>query len=183
MTYDIAVLVGSLRHDGYSARLAQALLACAPDRIALRTIPIGDLALYNQGLDETPPAPWQVFREAMKPAAGVLFVTPEYNRSIPAPLKNAIDVGSRPYGQSVFAGKPAAVVSQSPGTMGGFGANHALRQSLTFLDMPALQQPEVYLAHADKLFGTGGEILDKSIGPFLTSFMSAFANWVDRFHA
>jgi chromate reductase len=180
MTHDIAVLVGSLRHDGFSSRLAHALTVVGGDRLHLRQVSIGDLPLYNQDFDDVPPAPWTAFREAIRPAAAVLFVTPEYNRSIPAPLKNAVDVGSRPYGQSVFVGKPAAVISQSPGAMGGFGANHALRQSLMFLDMPTLQQPEAYLAHSDKLLGPRGALLDESSGAFLASFMAAFADWVDR---
>lgn len=181
MPHDVAVLVGSLRRDSFSLRLAQALTSLAPDTIALRIVPIGELALYNQDLEEHPPEPWAAFRKSMSKAGAVLFVTPEYNRSVPAALKNAIDVGSRPYGKSVFQKKPAAVVSQSPGALGGFGANHALRHSLVFLDMPTLQMPEVYLGHSGKVLGSGGEILDEGVKVLLTNFIQVFATWVGKF--
>ena len=116
----------------------------------------------------------------MKSYDGVLFVTPEYNRSVPGVLKNAIDVGSRPYGHSVWAGKPAAVVSVSPGAMGGFGANHHLRQSLTFLDMPVLQQPEAYIGNASTLFDEKGDIANEGTRDFMTKFMAAFAAWIEK---
>jgi chromate reductase len=113
----------------------------------------------------------------------VLFVTPEYNRSVPAPLKNAIDVGSRPYGQSVWDKKPAAVVSVSPGAIGAFGANHHLRQSLVFLNMPTMQQPEAYIGGADKLFDASGKITNDGTRDFLTKFMAAYAAWVEKHSA
>jgi chromate reductase len=112
-----------------------------------------------------------------------LFVTPEYNRSVPGVLKNAIDVGSRPYGQSVWSKKPAAIVSVSPGAIGGFGANHHLRQSLVFLDMPVLQQPEAYIAQANTLFGEAGEVNNEATKTFLTGFMAAFADFIERVKA
>jgi chromate reductase len=178
-THDVAVLVGSLRADGFSSRLARALMELAPDRLKLRRVEIGELPLYNQDLDETPPRAWQDFRDAVRPAHAVLFVTPEYNRSVPAPMKNAIDVGSRPYGKSVFDRKPAAVASQSPGAMGGFGANHAIRQSLVFLNMPVLQQPEVYFARAGDQFDDKGELTNEDTKKFLATFMQAFADLID----
>ncbi|MEO6093476.1 MAG: NAD(P)H-dependent oxidoreductase [Novosphingobium sp.] len=181
MAHDVAVLVGSLRTDSFSLRLAQALTRLAPDTIAPRIVPIGELALYNQDLEEEAPEPWTAFRQSMVKADAVLFVTPEYNRSVPAALKNAIDVGSRPYGKSVFEKRPAAVVSQSPGALGGFGANHALRHSLVFLDMPTLQMPEVYLGHSAKVLGPDGEIRDEQVKALLTKFIEAFAAWVGRF--
>ena len=108
----------------------------------------------------------------------VLFVTPEYNRSVPGVLKNAIDVGSRPYGKSAWDGKPGAVVSVSPGAIGGFGANHHLRQSLVFLNMPAMQQPEAYIGGADKLFDASGKLTNDGTREFLQKFMAAFAAWI-----
>jgi chromate reductase, NAD(P)H dehydrogenase (quinone) len=177
--HDVAVLVGSLRKDGFSSRLADALSGLAPERLSLRRVAIGDLPLYNQDLDETPPKPWKDFRQSVGQAAAVLFVTPEYNRSVPAPMKNAIDVGSRPYGKSVFGGKPAAVASQSPGAMGGFGANHAIRQSLVFLNMPTMPQPEVYFARSGDQFDEKGALTNDGTKTFLASFMQAFADWVD----
>ena len=179
-TYDVAVLVGSLRKDGYSSRFASVLSELSPPHISCRIVGIGDLPLYNQDLDDTPPEPWETLRQSIRGAAAVLFVTPEYNRSVPGVLKNAIDIASRPYGQNVFDGKPAAIVSQTPGTMGGFGANHALRQSLVFLNMPTLPQPEVYLANVASMFDDTGALTNDATRSFLASFMQSFAEWIDR---
>jgi chromate reductase len=177
----VAVLVGSLRKDSLNRKAADALTALAPAGLAFERIEIGDLPLYNPDLDtpgETPVA-WTRFRDQMRPAAAVLFVTPEYNRSVPAALKNALDVGSRPYGASVWSGKPAAVMSVSPGAIGGFGANHHLRQSLVFLDMPPLQQPEAYVSHAADLFGSDGGLVSDGTRKFFQSFVDAFAAWIE----
>jgi len=179
-TYDIAVLVGSLRKDALSRRTALALAKLAPPSLKLKITEIGDLPLYNQDLDVAPPASWVAFRIAIKAAKGVLFVTPEYNRSVPAPLKNAIDIGSRPYGQSAWSGKPGAVVTISPGALGGFGANHHLRQSLVFLDVPVLQQPEAYLGGVGNWFDEAGALKDAAAGEFLKKFIDAYARWVER---
>jgi len=185
--YDIAVIVGSLRKGAFSRHTAHALAALAPKSLALSIVEIGDLALYNQDLDAAPPAappaPWNAFRSRIKAAKGVLFVTPEYNRSVPGALKNAIDVGSRPYGASAWAGKPAGVVSISPGVIGAFGANHHLRQMLVFLDMPVMQQPEAYLGGVGKWFDADGKLIDKSAEEFLQKFIDAYAKWVARFAA
>lgn len=176
---NIAVLVGSLRKGSLSRQLAKALVAMAPASLKLSIVEVGDLPLYNADLEtESPPAPWTRFRGEVAKCDAVLFVTPEYNRSVPAPLKNAIDVGSRPYGSSVWSGKPGAVVSVSPGAMGGFGANHHLRQSLVFLDVPVLQQPEAYIGGADKLFDAEGGLTNSSTRDFLARFLEAFERWV-----
>jgi chromate reductase len=178
---DVAILVGSLRPEGYSNRLARALIGLSPERLAPHIVAIGDLPLYCEDLEKSPPAAWVRFRDTVRASRAVLFVTPEYNRSIPGGLKNAIDVGSRPYGQSVFFGKPAAVVSQSPGAVGGFGAHHALRQTLVFLDMPVLQQPEMYISHSNELFDEQGAVKTEATRTFLSGFMTSFAGWIDRF--
>jgi chromate reductase len=159
---------------------AHALMTLAPASLAPEIVEIGQLPLYNQDLDQTPPAEWQAFRARIRAADAILFVTPEYNRSVPGVLKNAIDVGSRPHGQSVWAHKPAAVMSVSPGAIGGFGANHHLRQSFVFLDMPAMQQPEAYIGHATSLFDANGELANEGTRDFFRSFMTAFAAWIDR---
>jgi chromate reductase len=177
--YKIAVLIGSLRKEAFSRKTANALIALAPNTLSLEIINIGELPLYNQDLDELPPDQWKLFREQLKAFDGVLFVTPEYNRSVPAVLKNAIDVGSRPYGKSVWDGKPGAVVSVSPGSAGGFGANHHLRQSLVFINVPAMPQPEAYIGGAAKLFDDSGKLINESTTQFLRTFMEAFAKWVD----
>jgi chromate reductase len=176
---NVCVLVGSLRKASFNAMLANALISLAPSSLQLDIVEIGQLPFYNQDLDtDAPPAPWTAFRQRIKAADAVLFVTPEYNRSVPAVLKNALDVGSRPYGSSVWDRKPGAVVSSSPGAIAAFGANHHLRQSLVFLNVPTLQQPEAYLSHVDKLFDEQGKLVSDGTGKFLQQFMQAFANWV-----
>jgi chromate reductase, NAD(P)H dehydrogenase (quinone) len=180
--YDVAVIVGSLRKGSYNRMMAHALAALAPPSLKLEIVEIGALTLYNQDQDEDidPPAAWTAFRERVRPADAVLFVTPEYNRSVPAPLKNAIDVGSRPYGKSVWDGKPAAIMSVSPGAIGAFGANHHLRQSLVFLNMPPLQQPEAYIGGAGNLFDAEGKLTNSGTADFLKKFMQAFAAWIEK---
>ena len=179
-SYRVAVIVGSLRKASLSRKLAQALVRAAPPALAFDTVEIGELPLYNDDLELDAPPAWTRFREDVRACDGVLFVTPEYNRSVPGCLKNALDVGSRPYGQSVFSGRPAAVVSQSPGGMGGFGANHAIRQSLVFLDMPVLQQPEAYIANSAQLFDDEGGVNEERTKAFLASIMDAYAAWLAR---
>jgi chromate reductase len=173
----VAVFVGSLRKDSINRKVAKALAELAPSSLDLEIVEIGNLPLYNQDAEANPPAEWTAFRERVKASDAVLFVTPEYNRSVPAVLKNALDVGSRPYGQSVWNGKPGAVVSASPGGIGGFGANHHLRQSLVFLNVPALQQ-EAYIGGADKLFDASGKLVNEGTSKFLSGFMQAFADWI-----
>ncbi|HCD83810.1 MULTISPECIES: NADPH-dependent FMN reductase [Rhizobium/Agrobacterium group] len=182
-SFNVAVLVGSLRKGSFNRQIAQALIGLAPANLKGEIVEIGDLPLYNPDLDEgTPPAAWTVFRDKVRPFDAVLFVTPEYNRSVPAALKNALDVGSRPYGQSVWSGKPGAVVSCSPGGLSAFGANHHLRQSLVFLDVPTLQQPEAYIGHVGDLLDTEGELTNPDTKKFLTGFTAEFATWIDRNH-
>ncbi len=176
--HDVAVLVGSLRKDSINRHLANTLVTLAPGTLKLSIVEIGQLSFYNQDEDDKPPASWSVFRARIKAADAVLFVTPEYNRSVPAVLKNALDVGSRPYGQNVWSGKPGAVVSASPGVIGGFGANHHLRQSLVFLNVPAMAQPEAYIGGADKLFDMNGELLNDGTRTFLRGFCHAYAAWI-----
>ena len=180
--YNVAVLVGSLRKDSINRKVAHALAQLAPANLKLNIVEIGELALYNEDIDITPaPVPYTTFRDQVRPADAVLFVTPEYNRSVPGALKNAIDVGSRPYGQSVFSGKPGAVISVSPGAIGGFGANHHLRQSLVFLNVPCMQQPEAYLGGAGDVFDASGKLAEKT-RPFLQKFIDEFAQWVEQQH-
>jgi chromate reductase len=172
------VLVGSLRRQSINRKLALALVALAPSSLKLQIVEIGALALYNQDLDADPPAAWTEFRERIRASDAVLFVTPEYNRSVPGVLKNALDVGSRPYGKNTWSKKPGAIVSASPGAIGGFGANHHLRQSLVFLDVPAMQQPEAYVGGADKLFDESGQLSHESTRGFLQHFLESFARWI-----
>ena len=178
---DVAVLVGSLRKESINRKVANALVELAPAPLRLDFVEFGDLPFYNEDIEKDPPQQWTRFRERIRGADAVLFVTPEYNRSVPAALKNAIDVGSRPYGKSAWKGKPGAVISASPGSVGGFGANHHLRQSLVFLDIPAMPQPEAYLGGADKLFDADGRLANDGTRKFLQSFMQAFTAWIGKF--
>jgi chromate reductase len=180
-TRDVAVLIGSLRKESFTRKIARALMELAPPVLRLGIVEIGQMPLYNQDLDTAaPPAEWVSFRDSMRPVQAVLFATPEYNRSVPGALKNAIDVGSRPYGKSVWDRKPAGIVSVSPGALGGFGANHHLRQSLVFLNMPPLQMPEAYIGGADRLFDVDGKLTNSSTRDFLGRYMQAFAAWVEK---
>src|SRR5271157_2418978 len=179
-TRDVAVFVGSLRKESFNRKLANALIAMAPAPLKLEIVEIRQLPLYNQDDDANPPAASVAFKARVQKADAVLFLTPEYNRSVPGVLKNAIDVASRPYGKSAWDGKPGAVISLSPGAIGGFGANHHLRQSLVFLNVPAMQQPEAYIGHAAKLFDEGGKLIDDSARDFLSKFLQAFAQWIER---
>ena len=177
--YSVAVIVGSLRKLGLSKMTANALVGLAPDNLSFEFLEIGQLPLFNQDLEENPPQKWVDFREKLRPFDAVLFVTPEYNRSLPAALKNALDVGSRPYGHSVWNGKPAAIVSVSPGGIAGFGANHHLRQSLTFLNVPAMAQPEAYIGAAHTLFDESGALIADGTKTFFGSIMTAFGAWIE----
>ena len=179
MPRDIAVLVGSLRTGSLTRMAANALAGLAPETLRLEIVEIGALPLYNQDLDTDPPPPWTTFRERVRAADGVLFVTPEYNRSIPAALKNAIDVGSRPYGASVWDGKPGAVASVSPGAIGGFGANHAVRQAVVFLNVPMMPAPEAYWGQAGTFFDDAGALVNDATRKVMTRFIQAYAGWVE----
>ncbi len=180
MSRKVAVLVGSIRKESFSRKIALALAELTKGKLDLEIVDIAGVSFFNQDLEANPPADWVALRNKIKAADAVLFVTPEYNRSLPGVLKNAIDVASRPYGQSVFDGKPAAVISNSPGAIGGFGAHHHLRQTLAFLNTPVLQQPEAYLGGVGKWFDESGKLTDESAKGFLGKFGDAFAAWIEK---
>lgn len=175
----IAILVGSLRKESLNRKIAKTLIELGSSTLDMEILEIGQLPLYNEDEDKTPPASWVDFRNKLKECDGVLFVTPEYNRSVPGALKNAIDVGSRPYGQSAFDGQPGAIVSGSPGAIGGFGANHHLRQSLVFLNVPCLQQPEAYVGDIGNLFDENDKMKNEKTREFLNNFIKVYTKWVD----
>ncbi len=177
---DIVVIVGSTRANSFSGMVANALAEVAPEGLNLEQVPIAHLPLYNQDLDENPPAEWVTFKERVQKADGVIFVTPEHNRSMPAALKNALDVASRPYGHNAWNGKPGLVVSQSPGAIGGFGANHHVRQCLAYLNDLVDQQSEIYLSQSHKNFDDSGALTNDSTRGFLTSAMATYAGWVEK---
>ena len=181
MTHHVGVLIGSLRRASFTRKVTEAMIVLAPDTLSFDHIAIGDLPLFNQDYEEDIPAPasYAPFRAAVAACDALLFATPEYNRSVPAVLKNALDVGSRPYGSSVWGGKPAAVISVSPGALGGALANHALRQSLVYLDTATMAQPEAYIGNAAKLIGDDGQVVEASREMF-TKYMAAFAAWIER---
>ncbi len=177
----VGVFVGSLRKDSLNRKMAHALAALAPPSLQLGIIEIRDLPHYDADAEtDTPPAAWVAFRAAVRAVDALLFVTPEYNRSVPGALKNALDVGSRPYGKSVFGGKPGAVVSVSPGALGAYGANHHLRQSMVFLNVPMLQQPEMYIGNAAAMFDAQGALANEASAEFLKKFLHAFEAWIER---
>ena len=176
----VAVLVGSLRKESLNRKLANALIAMAPASLRMSIHDI-QLPLYNQDLETaTPPAEWKAFRDGIRTADALLFVTPEYNRSMPGALKNAIDVGSRPAGQSVWGGKPGAVISVTPGALGAFGANNALRQSLVAVNVPTMPHPEAYIGNAARHFDEHGNLIDESLRELLQKFLRAFTQWIEN---
>ena len=177
---NVVVLVGSLRKESLNRKIANAMIALNAAPLKFEFAEIGNLPLYNQDLDgESTPKSWLALRQQIRSSDAVLFVTPEYNRGVPGVLKNAIDVASRPYGQSAWEGKPGAVISVSPGGIGAFGANHHLRQSLVFLNVPAMQQPEAYIGGATKLFDTQGNLTNQDARELLTKFTKSFAAWIE----
>jgi chromate reductase len=175
--YSIAVLVGSLRKDSLNRQLADALARMAPADFALEQLRIDDLPHYNQDDDGNPAASVRRLKSAILAASGVIFVTPEYNRSVPGVLKNAIDHASRPYGQSAFAGKPAGVIGVSVGAVGAAVSQLHLRTILAYLDMPTLGQPEAYIHAKEGFFDADGQVNPKS-RDFVQKWMDAYAAWV-----
>lgn len=178
--YRVGLLVGSLRQQSLNRKMAQAMIGMAPASLALEIVEIGQVPLCNADHEKDPPAVVVEFKRKIESLDAVIFVTPEYNRGVPGVLKNAIDVASRPYGKNSWQAKPAAIVSLSPGAMGAFGANHQLRQSLVFLDMPTLQQPEAYIGNAASLFDEQGALVREDSRKFVADFLGAFAGWVQR---
>ena len=179
-TVDVAVFIGSLRKDSFNRKLANALIAMAAPPLKLEIVEIGHLPLYNQDFEADPSSVVRNFKQRVGAADALLFVTPEYNRSVPGALKNAIDIGSRPYGKSSWGGKPGAIISVSPGAIGGFGANHHLRQSFVFLNVPAMAQPEAYIGNAASLFDDKGALVSESTRDFLQKYLAAFAQWIEH---
>lgn len=176
----VGVVIGSIRKNSFSQQLAQNIVNLFPSGYEAEFIEIANLPLYNQDYDENTPEVYTTFREKVKSLDAVLFVTPEHNRSFPAALKNALDVGSRPYGSNVWDGKPALIVSQSPSPLSGFGANHHLRQVLAFLNMPVVQQPEVYIANVHELLGEDGKITRQDTIGFLQSAVDTFVALIQK---
>ena len=178
--HNIVVIVGSLRKEAFSLKIANALAKLAPDTLKLNVVTLHDISFFNQDLEANPPADWLKFRETLQKSNGVLFVTPEYNRSIPGVLKNAIDVGSRPYGKSSFNGKPTGIVSNSPGPLGGVSAAKHLQQILPGISGPIMQQPEIYLNGVGDAFDDKGNLAKDALQKVLQQYIDAFAAFIDR---
>ncbi|HLR67903.1 MAG TPA: NAD(P)H-dependent oxidoreductase [Virgibacillus sp.] len=178
----VGIIAGSLRKNSFSKQIGENVADLFPEGYETEFVEIGNLPLFNQDFegDLGTPEEYTTFRNTIKGLDAVLFITPEYNRSAPGVLKNALDAGSRPYGESVWDGKPAAIISQSPGNLSGFGANHHLRQSLTFLNMPVVQQPEAYIADSASLLGEDGKINNEGTVQFLQSFIDVFVELIKR---
>lgn len=177
----VGVVVGSIREGSFSERVARALVGLLPEDYEVTYLQIDHLPLYSQDSDENSPKEYTDFRNEVGAQDALIFVTPEHNRSVPAALKNALDVASRPYGDNKWGGKPALIASQSPGAISGFGANHHLRQMLTFLDVPVVQQPEVYLTNTPELFGEEGEFLQEGTEGFLQMAVDKFVDLVNKY--
>jgi chromate reductase len=178
--YNVAVIVGSLRKQSFSLKVAKAFVKLAPASLKLNVVTLESVSFFNQDLEAAPPADWLAFRDTIKASDAVIFVTPEYNRSIPGVLKNAIDVGSRPYAKSSFLGKPVGIVGNSPGPLGGVSAAMNLKQLLPGITGPIMQQPEIYLNGVGDAFGEDGEITKEAIRPVLQAYIDAFAAWVEK---
>jgi chromate reductase len=177
---DVAAIVGSLRRDSYTRRLTEALARLAGGSMAVEIVEIRDLSMYNQDDEEFAPPAWVAFRSRIKRADGVLFATPEYNRSMPACIKNALDVGSRPPVNNVWEGRPAAVISTSPGKLGGFGANQHLRQTLMSVKAPTMPAPEAYIGGINELFDADGEFVNTTTRELCEKFVRSFETWIRR---
>ena len=182
MAYNIVVIPGSLRKDSFSLKVANALAKLAPASLKLEVITLAGISFFNQDLEGAPPADWLAFREKLQKSDGVIFVTPEYNRAIPGVLKNAIDVGSRPYGKSSFNGKPVGIISNSPGPLGGVSAAKTLQNILPGIAGPILQQPEIYLNAVGDAFDAEGNLTKESLKPVLQAYIDAFAAHVAKHH-
>jgi chromate reductase len=178
--YNVVVIVGSIRKESYTLKIANALTRLAPDTLKLDVVTLHDISFFNQDLEATPPADWLKFRETLQKSNGVLFVTPEYNRSIPGVLKNAIDVGSRPYGKSSFLGKPTGIVSNSPGPLGGVSAAKHLQNILPGISGPILGQPEIYLNGVGDAFDEKGHLTKESLQKVLQQYIVAYAAFVEK---
>lgn len=180
MAHTVAVIVGSLRKESFSLKIAKAFAKIAPPSLKLEIVTLNGLSFFNQDLEAAPPADWVAFRETIQKSAAVLFVTPEYNRSIPGVLKNAIDVGSRPPGKSSFLGRPIGIVSSSPGPLGGVCASMNLKQSLPGYSGPIMQQPEIYLNGVGDAFDDKGDLTKEALEKVLKAYIDAFAAWVEK---
>lgn len=179
MTKKIGVLVGSLRPDSFNKKIAENVIELLPEGYEAKLVEIGNLPLYSEEYDTNEPAEYANFRSEIESFDAILFQTPEYNRSVPGVLKNAIDVGSRPWGESKWAGKPAAVFSATPGGLGAFGANHHLRQTLAFLDMPTMGQPEVYLSGVADMLDESGKVTEET-KEYLQGAVDAFVAHIEK---
>ena len=178
--YNVVVLVGSLRKESFTRKIANALAKLAPDTVKLDLVTLHDISFFNQDLEAAPPADWLAFREKLQKSDGILFITPEYNRSIPGVLKNAIDVGSRPYGKSSFLGKPVGIVSNSPGPLGGVSAAKQLQNILPGIAGVIMGQPEIYLNGVGDAFDDKGELAKESLQKVLQQYLEAFAAFIDK---
>jgi chromate reductase len=181
--YSVAVIVGSLRKESFSLKIANALTKLAPDTLKLNVVTLHGISFFNQDLEGAPPADWVKFREMLQASNAVLFVTPEYNRAISGVLKNAIDVGSRPYGKSSFNGKPTGIVSNSPGPLGGVSAAKTLQNILPGISGPIMQQPEIYLNNVGDAFDDKGDLIKEPLQKVLKQYIDAFAAFVEKHHS
>ncbi|WP_024518796.1 NADPH-dependent FMN reductase [Bradyrhizobium sp. Tv2a-2] len=181
MAYNVLTLVGSLRKESFSLKIANTLAKLAPSSLKLEVVTPAGISFFNQDLEANPPADWVAFREKVQKSNGVIFVTPEYNRSIPGALKNAIDVASRPYGKSSFIGRPVGIISNSPGPLGGVSAAKHLQNILPGIAGPIMQQPETYLNAVGDAFDPSGDCSKETLKTVLQQYLNAFAAHVEQY--
>jgi chromate reductase len=180
--HNVVAIVGSLRKESHTLKVANALAALAPESLKVDVVTLHDISFFNQDLEGAPPADWVAFREKLQKSNGVLFVTPEYNRSIPGVLKNAIDVASRPYGKSSFLGKPVGIISNSPGVLGGVNAAMNLKQLLPGIAGPIMGQPEIYLVGVGDAFDGEGNCIKEPLQKVMQQYIDAYAAFVDKYN-
>jgi chromate reductase len=180
--HNVVVIAGSLRKESFTLKVANALVKLAPETLKLQVVTLNGISFFNQDLEAAPPADWLAFRETLQKSNGVLFVTPEYNRSIPGVLKNAIDVGSRPYGKSSFLGKPTGIISNSPGALGGVNAAKHLQNILPGISGPIMGQPEIYLNGVGDAFDDKGHLVKEALQKVLQQYLDAFAAFVEKYN-
>ena len=177
---NVVVIAGSLRKESFTLKIANALAKLAPATLKLEVVTPHGISFFNQDLEAAPPADWLAFRDKLQKSNGVLFVTPEYNRSIPGVLKNMIDVGSRPYGKSSFLGKPIGIVSNSPGPLGGVSAAKHLQNIMPGIAGPVMGLPEIYLNGVGDAFDDKGQLIKESLQKVLQQYIDAFAAFIEK---
>lgn len=180
-TKKVAVIVGSLRKESFNRKIANEMIRLAPENLELKVVEIKDLTFFNEDIENSPPQAWTDFKNEIKNSDAVLFVSPEYNRTMPGVVKNAMEIGSRPPKDNSWKGKPGAVMTVSPGAIGGLGAHNNIREALTSLDIPTMQQPAAYIGGVKDRLLEDGITVNEATEKFIKTYLGAFELWIQRF--